>query len=207
MTTIKNNNLSVALNYGTTFFCDLYPKTRILGNGIKPITTNTKMIGTAFTVKSHDNANAVLRGLEKAKQGDVLVVDSCDTKKAVAGEIFATIAKQKGLAGIIIDGNCRDPEGIERVGVPYYARSIYPAVSRNEHFGEFQQKINCGGVDIVAGDIIFADDSGIIALSEKELLELLPAVEKNHNKEITIFEQIKANQNIRNIFSWVKWEE
>ncbi len=80
-------------------------------------------------------------------------------------------------------------------------------MSRNENFGKFQAKIQCGGISVYPREIIFADDNAVIVLSEAELLELMPIVEVIHKKEMTLLHKIKAGENICNIFDWVVWKQ
>lgn len=67
----------------------------------------------------------------------VIVANSCENKKALVGEILTIIAKNKKLAGIIIDGACRDIDGIKRLEFPCYAKSYYPCVSRSSNYNSF----------------------------------------------------------------------
>ena len=187
----------------TTHFCDVYPKIRVLSPTIFPITPNHKIFGRAFTVKANGNVHNVLKALHLAKKNDVLIIHTERTDKAMAGEIFATIAKQKKLAGIIVDGSCRDPDGILEVNLPFYARGIYPVVAHSKKAGQFQKTITCGGVTIRPADIIFGDASGIVVLSDKEFPRFLPAALAILQRELRIFKGLKQKLTLPKIFSWV----
>lgn len=191
----------------TTHFCDVYPKIRVLSSAIFPITSNQKIFGRAFTVKANGNAHNVLRALHLAQKNDVLIVSTEKTTQALAGEIFATIAKRKKLAGIIIDGSCRDPDGIRKVNLPFYARGIYPVVAHNKKAGQFQKSIICGGVTIRSGEIIFGDESGIVVLSTKEFERFLPAALAILQRELRIFKGLKRKLDLPKIFTWVDFDE
>ena len=65
--------------------------------------------------------------LAEAQPGDVLVIATGGGTSAVLGELFATEAKRRGLAGIVIDGLCRDVAGLRRIGLPVFARGTIPA--------------------------------------------------------------------------------
>ena len=81
---------------------------RVLDAALRPLQTGQKLIGRAYTVSCDEDFLTVIYGLQQAEPGDVLMVDTQNGRLAVAGELFATEALRKGLAGIVIDGGCRD---------------------------------------------------------------------------------------------------
>jgi len=191
-------------NLSTTYFCDVCPTIRIMNGQIRAIDSTLKLIGQAYTVVAGGDINAVLKAIHHAEVDDaIVVVDSEDNCSALGGEIFATLGKRKKLAGIVLDGACRDLNGIKLAGLPYYAKSVYPRVNRAPGKGKWQGKINCGGIVVNPYDIVFADDSGIIVLSEQEFEELLPKAEAILEKEKEIFQKIKDGLSIPEIFSHV----
>ena len=200
-----NNFLKLLPCLSTTHFCDVYPKIRVVSPAIFSITSNHKIFGKVFTVKAFGNVHNVLKALHLAQKNDVLIINTECTIKAMAGEIFATIAKRKKLAGIILDGSCRDPDGIRKVNLPFYARGVYPVVAHSKKNGQFQKKIICGGIIINPYDIIFGDASGIIVLSPKEFSRFLPDALAVVKKELGIFADLKRKVALPKIFSWVNF--
>jgi len=82
--------------------------------------------------------------------------------RAVCGELFATEAKRRGLAGIVIDGLCRNVAGLRRLGLPFFARGTVPASGGTLSRSALGQRVRCGGVDVQNGDIVFGDDDGLV---------------------------------------------
>jgi 4-hydroxy-4-methyl-2-oxoglutarate aldolase len=126
------------------------------------------MAGPAFTVVAKDDHLPVMSALAEAAPGDVLVIATNGGTRAVFGELFATEALRRGLAGIVADGYCRDLQGLRRIGLPVFARGTTPrsgtTVSRAAHGAT----IACGGVEVSPGDVVFGDDDGLlIAVSER----------------------------------------
>jgi regulator of RNase E activity RraA len=80
----------------------------------------------------------------------------------VVGELFATEAKRRGLAGIVVDGLCRDVAGLRRLGLPFFARGTVPASGSTVSRAALRQRVRCGGVDVGPGDIVFGDDDGLV---------------------------------------------
>jgi regulator of RNase E activity RraA len=82
--------------------------------------------------------------------------------RAVFGELFATEAKRRGLAGLVADGFCRDLRGLREIGLPVFARGTTPRSGTTVSRSAFGATISCGGVDVAAGDIVFGDDDGLL---------------------------------------------
>ena len=156
---------------------------RVIDPAIRPIRTGLKLVGRAHTVTCHEDFLTVIKGLRDAEPGEVLVIDTQGSRRAVAGELFPTEAARKNLAGIVIDGSCRDTKTIRTLDVPYYARSIIPIAGTTSKIFETQIPITCGGVIVNPGDIIFGDDDGIVVATTAQLSELIAIAEDIQKKE------------------------
>src|SRR5262249_41408240 len=91
----------------TASLCDADPGLRVVGPELRPIGAGLTMVGRAVTADAGDDLMAVLGALDLAGPGDVLVVAS-GVRRAMAGELFVTEARRRGLAGLVVDGFCRD---------------------------------------------------------------------------------------------------
>jgi len=187
------------LKLDTTHFCDASKKVRTISEKIHQI-VNEKIFGYAFTVDSADNVDSIVEALEMSKPNDVLVISGNKSGKALAGEILATIAKRKNLSGIIIDGACRDVNGLKKVGLPFYAKTINPNVADAKKMGRFQIPITCGKVIVNPGDIIFGDENGLIAVTEKDFICILALAEAVFEKETIWLGRIKADMDLKDVF-------
>jgi 4-hydroxy-4-methyl-2-oxoglutarate aldolase len=187
------------LKLSTTHFCDVSKNIKLLDSKIHQIVSK-KVFGNAFTVDSLDNIDTVIKALEKAKRHDVLVISGSKSGRALAGEIFAAIAQKNKLSGIIIDGACRDVEGIRKVGLPFYAETISPQVANAKKLGRLQIPIKFGGFIIEPKDIIFGDENGIIAMSRDDFIALLPLAEAQLQRELLWLKKIKAGTKLQTVF-------
>src|SRR5262245_48107142 len=88
--------------------CDVDPNIRVMDPGIRPVTSFRQMVGRARTVRCRDDILTVIQALDESGPGEVLVIDGGGGTRALAGELFATEAARRKLAGIVIDGACRD---------------------------------------------------------------------------------------------------
>lgn len=190
----------------TTHFCDASPDIRIFDINIRKLAGPSSFAGRAFTVLSEDNILPGMRAVELLSAGDVLIIAS-NTPLALIGEILSTAAKNKGIAGIVIDGYCRDIDAIRNLSIPFYAKGIHPVAAPKHKLGQLNQSISCGNINIDPQDIIFGDDSGLIAMSEAEFHELLPIAKEIKNKEVTALEKLKKNRQLSELFNLHEYTE
>jgi 4-hydroxy-4-methyl-2-oxoglutarate aldolase len=134
----------------------------VVDPAVRAMIPDVRMAGPAFTVLAEDDHLPVMDALAEAAPGDVLVIATNGGSRAVFGELFATEAWRRGLAGLVVDGLCRDLSGLREIGLPVYARGTTPrsgtVVSRAAHGAT----IACGGVEVSPGDIVFGDDDGLL---------------------------------------------
>ena len=156
---------------------------RIADSSIRPVRTGLKLVGRAHTIRCHNDFLTVIKGLSEAQPGEVLVIDSQGSNKAVSGGRFPTEATRNGLAGIVVDGPCRDTRTIRALELPYYARSFSSYAGTTTILGETQVPVTCGGVTVNPGDILFGDDDGLVIATVDELVAALPIAEEIQQKE------------------------
>lgn len=176
--------------------CDAGKNLRIMDYGIRPVTLGLKMIGRVRTVRCRIDFLSVLKALDEAKEDEVLVVDGGGEKVAFAGELFSAEAKRKGLAGMIIDGGCRDIRQIRMMQFPVYARYVTPLAGTAQQIFETQIPVECGGVAVFPGDIIFGDDDGIVVMDEEEMIKIVDTAEIIQQKEEKVLAKMEEGQSL-----------
>jgi 4-hydroxy-4-methyl-2-oxoglutarate aldolase len=183
---------------------DANKQIRVMSDEIRPIQSGLQMLGKAYTVRCHEDFFAVITALEDAEPGDVLVIDSQNSRRAIVGELFSTEAERKGLHGIVIDGPCRDVSTIEQLDLPVYASSVTPVSGTTKALGEHQVPIVCGGIEVNPGDIVFGDDDGIIVASIEELIKLLPQAEEIKRLERRVLDQLAAGTSLLSLVNYAE---
>jgi regulator of RNase E activity RraA len=129
------------------------------------------------TVRCYPGDNLMVhKALDIALPGDVIAVDACYAHggaTAVLGDIIATKARHRGIAGFIVDGLVRDLCGIQELGIPVFARGTTPVGPLHRGPGEINHPIALGGVVTHPGDVAVADQSGIVIVAQAGVEELL----------------------------------
>ena len=165
------------LELDTACLCDTDKNLSVLDAAIRPVSPGLKLVGRARTVVCEDDFLTVIKALHDALPDEVLVVDTRGSRRAVAGELFSKEAQRKGLAGLVVDGAVRDIAKIRAFGIPVYSRFVCPASGTTRRIFATQVPVQCGGVTVNPGDVLFGDDDGIVVGAEEHLAELVDAAD------------------------------
>lgn len=186
--------------------CDANGKVGNMDSGIKPIDPKSKLVGPAVTVRSQPGDNLLLhKAIYEAEPGSVLVIDARGfTGAGPFGDIMVTACQVRGIAGVVIDGACRDAEDIEAKGFPVFARALNPGGTVKESLGPINETIQCGGVMVRAGDIIVGDRDGVVVVPQEKAREVLQAAQAIFDKELKIKEMLHQGKTTLEIFGFDK---
>jgi 4-hydroxy-4-methyl-2-oxoglutarate aldolase len=175
---------------------------RVMSSDLRPIRDGLKLVGLAHTVRCHDDFLTVIKALRDAQAGEVIVIDSQNSTRALTGELFPTEAMRKGLAGIVNDGPCRDTVIVREMEIPYYARSVCCIPGRTDKLFETQIPIICGGVTVNPGDLIVGDDDGLIVGTENEFLQLITIAEEVQRKEDVLLDRMSKGTSLLDMINF-----
>jgi 4-hydroxy-4-methyl-2-oxoglutarate aldolase len=153
---------------------------------VRAMIPDVRMAGPAFTVVAEDDHLPVLSALAEAAPGDVLVIATNGGSRAVFGELFATEARRRGLAGIVADGFCRDLRGLRTIGLPVFARGTTPRSGTTVSRAALGATIACGGVEVSPGDVVFGDDDGLLIAAPERIGAALDTAELIRRSERAI---------------------
>ena len=149
----------------------------VVDPAVRAMIPDVRMAGPAFPVLAEDDHLPVMTALAEARPGDVLVIATNGGTRAVFGELFATEARRRGLAGIVADGFCRDLRGLRGIGLPVYARGTTPRSGTTASRAAPGATIACGGVEVSPGHIVFGDDDGLLIATEERIAAALETAE------------------------------
>ncbi|KAL7541929.1 hypothetical protein ACHAXR_011361 [Thalassiosira sp. AJA248-18] len=160
---------------GLSLMCPNTMKLRQTGT-----TKRTKMIGVARTVQltRPNDFLAVLHALTEIRSGDVLVVNTSGSTRAVAGSLFTTEAARRGCRGLVVDGPIRDVDDLAH-SCPTYSTLVTPYAGTVQNPGEGVDvtPIVCGGATVNPGDLIFGDSDGVLVGSAETFATCLREAE------------------------------
>ncbi|WP_353474297.1 RraA family protein [Salipiger sp. H15] len=130
-----------------------------------------RIFGPALTVRlPGPDGSALIEALSVAVPGEVIVIDRCgDLRHACFGAVTGHAARARGVAGVVIDGFVTDRAALEALGLPVWCRGRSPLTTRIRNLaGEIGGLISCGGTKVSRGDIILADENGVVVLDPAE---------------------------------------
>lgn len=158
---------------------DALDRLNIVDGGISPVWNGAKAVGTALPVLTVAGDNkAVIAALDHIRPGDILVINASGYDgRAIIGDNLAQRFDVFGAVGAVVDGYVRDGAIIEKLGVPVFARGLTPAGPFKNGPGTIGEPVALGGVVVNPGDIVVADDDGVIVIPPHRADEALTAVE------------------------------
>ncbi|GAA0307312.1 DUF1932 domain-containing protein [Kineococcus aurantiacus] len=150
---------------------DARERTGLMDSGIHALWKGARVVGRARTVRTRAGDNKVVsEALTRARPGDVLVIDGQgDVNRALIGELIAERARTKGVVGMVIDGAARDVGELERIGFGVWARAVSPAGPYKNGPGRFDVPVCVGGLVVHPGDLVVADDDGVVVVPSAEV--------------------------------------
>jgi RraA family protein len=187
--------------------CDADKNICVMDPAIRPVSSFLRMAGRARTVRCRDDFLMVLQALHQSEPGEVLVIDGGGGMRALAGELFATEAGRRKLAGIIIDGACRDTARLATLSLPVYARWTCPAAGTAQRLGTTQTAVTCGGVTVQPGDVVVGDRDGIAVVAEADLPTLLARAEAVQATEAAVMERLERGESLFDLLNFAEHYE
>lgn len=141
---------------------------------LRPIIPGTRVVGPALVVLASQDDNQVIRHVlaETSLSGQVLVVSGHGRSTAATiGGLIALELKQKGCPGVITDGLVRDSAEIRALDLPVWCRGFTPMASNKANPGVIGSPIRIGNAVIHSGDLVIADDDGVVIWPSERLDE------------------------------------
>jgi regulator of RNase E activity RraA len=172
---------------------------------MKPI-YKAKIIGQASTAvlrrvlksDSRDYPNRQLEVLDETPAGGIVVYVAEDgLETAFIGNLMATTGKIRGLAGVVIDGGARDVDEIQEIGLPVFSRSVTPSTSVGRYVSVSKNvPVMCAGVMVKPGDWIIGDVTGVVAVPQEKVGDVLKLLRQYDEKETKMVEIIKQEKSM-----------
>lgn len=150
----------------TTTLADILGRDQAMAMAIRPLWPPVRRVaGPAFTVQCAPGDNLMLHvAIYRAPPGSILVVASGDIEHAVAGGNVCAVAQRRGVAALVVDGVIRDLTEVRDSGFAVFARGAVPVAGAKTVASPLNEPVRCGGVTVGAGDIVVADEDGVMVI-------------------------------------------
>lgn len=160
-------------------------KIGLMNHTLKPVISDKRICGPAVTAVCHAGDNLMIHAaIEVCKPGDILVVTTLgESVHGMIGELIVKALMKRGVQGVVIDSGIRDAARIRELGFPVWSKAIHSLGTTKTRGGWVNVPAVCAGTLVSPGDMILADDDGVVVVRREDLLSSLDKSKKRMLKE------------------------
>ncbi|MFE3849614.1 4-carboxy-4-hydroxy-2-oxoadipate aldolase/oxaloacetate decarboxylase [Streptomyces griseorubiginosus] len=171
--------------HGVATVSEAMGRTGLLGPEVRPVQQGVRVAGTAVTVIGWPGDNLMIHAaVEQCGEGDILVVTTTSPcTDGLFGELFATALKQRGVRGVVMNTGIRDTQELRDMGFAAWSRAVSSQGTVKATGGSVNVPIAIDGQVINPGDVILADDDGVVVVPRERARETVERSEAREAKE------------------------
>ena len=183
---------------------------RAMREYLRPLSPRTRFAGWARTIlcqdiyyESPDPYGLEIKAMDSILPGEVVAVATGESKRnAPWGELLSTAAQARGARGAVIDGLVRDVEKIQEFNFPVFAAGIKPVDSKGRGLVvDYNVPVQCGGVLVTPGDLIFADYDGVIVIPAALVEDTVALAKDKVSKENHSREELRKGAYLSDVYA------
>nr|WSS62764.1 4-carboxy-4-hydroxy-2-oxoadipate aldolase/oxaloacetate decarboxylase [Streptomyces sp. NBC_01177] len=178
-------DIEALAGYGVATVSEAMGRTGLLGPGLRPVQQGVRIAGSAVTVLSWPGDNLMIHAaVEQCGEGDVLVVTTTSpSTDGMFGELFATALSRRGVRGVVINAGIRDTQELRDMGFAAWAKAVSAQGTVKATGGSVNVPVAIGDQMIRPGDVVIADDDGVVVVPRERARETAEASEEREAKE------------------------
>lgn len=187
---------------------DSQERAGVMRSYLRPLTNDSRFVGPALTVRLEPgNQVDCLDALAVAEPGDVIVVDAAgETETSIWGGLMSGLCLMKGVVGAVVDGGIRDTDETRDLGFQIFSKSIVPRSTHTPFSGrmepiEINVPIQCAGQLVNPGDLVLADEIGVVVIPLAKAADVLRAAESQANKEEQTRQKIREGRTVSELLA------
>jgi 4-hydroxy-4-methyl-2-oxoglutarate aldolase len=181
---------------GTATVHEAIGRRGFLGPQIRPIQQGTRLAGSAVPVSSHPGDNLMVHAaVEVCQEGDVLVVaHTAPSTHGIFGELLATSLMARGVRALVTDAGVRDTAELRAMGFAVWSQHVSCQGTVKATPGSVNVPVVLGGVAVSPGDVVCADDDGVVVVPRTEALRAVDQAQARVAKELTTRQRLAAGE-------------
>ena len=182
--------------FGVATIHEAQGRSGLLEPHVRPIYPGTRISGSAVTVSVPPGDNLMIHvAVEVCREGDVLVVaPTARSDAGYLGELLATALVFRGVRGVVIDAGVRDVAELQRMGFPVWSRHISAYGTVKETLGDVNVPVVCAGQAVRPGDVVVADDDGVVVVARGQAEVVRAASAEREEKEAVSRSRYQAGE-------------